>query len=185
MKSSFQFAVSAARALLLAITVTTTVHGGAFATEIHGRVVAVADGDTLTVLDRSNRQHRVRLANIDAPESHQAFGQKAKKGLSDACFAASARVVVVDMDTQYNRVVGDVFCARDGGATVHANREQVRQGLAWAYTRYLRDPAIAPLQAQAQGQRMGLWSDAHPVPPWEFRRENKSTDLGAVLARLR
>src|SRR5580765_8552745 len=47
-----------------------------------GRVVRIADGDTITVLDATNTQQRIRLQGIDAPESHQAFGTQAKKNLS-------------------------------------------------------------------------------------------------------
>src|SRR4051794_13231187 len=48
-----------------------------------GRVVSIADGDTVTVLDADDIQHRIRLSGIDAPESHQAFGSRSKQSLSE------------------------------------------------------------------------------------------------------
>jgi hypothetical protein len=49
---------------------------------IEGRVVGVSDGDTITVLDDSNTQHKIRFTGIDAPEKGQAFGERSKQGLS-------------------------------------------------------------------------------------------------------
>jgi len=67
--------------------------GQILADTIEGRVVGVSDGDTITVLDSTKTQHKIRLAGIDAPESKQAFGQASKKHLSDLVFD---RVVTLD-----------------------------------------------------------------------------------------
>lgn len=75
----------AAFAVILAAT---TAHAG----ELRGRVVAVADGDTLTILDASRQQHRIRLAEIDAPEKRQPFGQRSKQSLSDLCYGRDAAI---------------------------------------------------------------------------------------------
>jgi endonuclease YncB( thermonuclease family) len=80
----------------------------AVAGEITGRVVGIADGDTLTVLDAARQQTRVRLAEIDAPESHQPYGSRAKQALSDLAFGKSVRVVVQDTD-RYGRTVGRIY----------------------------------------------------------------------------
>lgn len=133
-------------------------------TSLSGRVVAVADGDTLTVLDAGRRQHRIRLAEIDAPEKRQAFGQRAKQSLSAICYGKEAVVDVGDID-RYGRAVGRVSC--DG---IDANLEQVRRGLAWAYRRYRPSARILQAEASARQARVGLWRDANPTPPWEFRR---------------
>src|SRR5260221_8326308 len=50
-----------------------------WAAQLTGRVVGVADGDTLTLLTPDHRQVRIRLAEIDAPESRQPWGARAKK----------------------------------------------------------------------------------------------------------
>lgn len=136
----------------------------AAAESFRGRVVGVADGDTLTVLTPQLEQRRVRLAQIDAPESRQAFGTRSKQSLSIVCFGREALVRIEDID-RYGRVVGRVTC---GG--VDANAHQVRSGMAWVYRRYAHDAALFRLEDMARKQRVGLWVDPEPVPPWEFRR---------------
>jgi endonuclease YncB( thermonuclease family) len=59
---------------------------------IAGRVVKIADGDTLTILDAGNKQRQVRLSEIDAPEKGQAFGTQSKQSLSALCFSKPAQV---------------------------------------------------------------------------------------------
>lgn len=136
----------------------------AFAMMVEGRVIAVADGDTMTVVDASLRQHRVRLAGIDAPESGQPHGQAARRSLGELCFRRKARVFTIDVD-RYGRIVGHVHC--DG---VDANMAQVRSGYAWVYDKQARDPVLTQAQAKARASRLGLWSDPNPIPPWEWRR---------------
>lgn len=94
---------------------------------LEGRVVGVADGDTITVLGAGNRQTRVRLQGIDAPESRQAFGQASKRNLSDLVFDKQV-VVEYEKTDSYGRTLGKVVAfGRD------VNLEQVRAGLAWHY----------------------------------------------------
>jgi endonuclease YncB( thermonuclease family) len=132
-----------------------------------GRVVSVADGDTLTVLDSQDRQHRIRLYGIDAPEKAQPFGSQAKKSLSGKVFGATVRVDVVDVD-RYGRQVGRVYF---GNRLI--NLEQVREGYAWRYTQFDRHHEFDRAEAEARRSRRGLWSAPHPIPPWEFRREQR------------
>jgi endonuclease YncB( thermonuclease family) len=135
---------------------------------ISGRVVSVADGDTLTVLTDDYQQFKIRLAGIDAPEKSQAFGQVSKHQLSKLCFNKQAEVNVVTTD-KYRRVVGDVFCEN-----IHANKEMVRDGYAWVYRQYSKGfEQFIPLEQAAQEARIGLWADAQPTPPWQWRRSNK------------
>lgn len=135
---------------------------------IAGRVVGVADGDTLTLLDAANQQYKVRLAGIDAPEKVQPFGQVGKQRLSELCFNKQATVNVVNTD-RYGRTVGDVTC--DG---VHANAEMVRGGNAWVYRHYDKGfEAFYALEKAAKEARLGLWADNSPTPPWEWRHSRK------------
>lgn len=97
-----------------------------------GRVVKVADGDTLALLDAGRRQHKIRLAQIDAPEKDQAFGQRSRESLPALCAGQAAEVLEEGHD-RYGRVVGRVICAR-----VDANSEQVRRGMAWVSWRATR-----------------------------------------------
>ena len=146
----------AAFAVILAAT---TAHAG----ELRGRVVAVADGDTLTILDASRQQHRIRLAEIDAPEKRQPFGQRSKQSLSDLCYGRDAAIEDGRRD-RYGRTIGRVSCAG-----IDANAEQVRRGMAWVFDRYATDRSLYAIQDEARAARRGLWSDPAPVPPWEYR----------------
>lgn len=130
---------------------------------LEGRVVGVSDGDTITVLLEGRTQIRVRLAEIDAPEKAQAFGQRSKQSLSDMVFGKTVRVDQQDVD-RYGRVVGRVFIG-----TTDVNAEQVRQGMAWVYRQYARDKSLLTIEQEAKEARRGLWSDPHPMPPWEYR----------------
>jgi endonuclease YncB( thermonuclease family) len=138
----------------------------ALAEQITGRVVGIADGDTLTVLDASRHQTKIRLAEIDAPEMHQPYGSRAKQALSNLAFGKDATVDVVNLD-RYGRTVGRVHIG-----ALDVNAELVRQGAAWVYPKYNRDPALPLLQEAARVARLGLW--ALPVteraPPWEWRK---------------
>jgi len=139
----------------------------ALAETLVGDVVAVSDGDTLTILDANLNQYRIRLAGIDAPEKSQPFGQVAKQKLSKLCYDKVAQVNVVTID-RYKRVVGDVTCD-----DAHANAEMVRSGLAWVYRQYAKNfEYLFPLEKAARESRIGLWLDSHPTPPWIWRRNN-------------
>jgi micrococcal nuclease len=137
------------------------------ATQIVGKVVRIADGDTLTVLDSANRQHRVRLAAIDAPEKNQAFGNRSRQSLAEICFQKQAQVLATGRNR--DRVVGTVICAG-----VDAGAAQVERGMAWVYPQYApkRSPLYG-LETEARNGRVGLWQDKAPLEPWEFRRANR------------
>ena len=129
-----------------------------------GRVVAVTDGDTISVL-RDGRAERIRLAGIDCPERGQAFGTRARQATSEWAYGQYVTVLVRDRD-DYGRLVGDVVLP-DGRML---NGELVRAGLAWA-SRYRGGNAeFERLEAEARAARRGLWSDPHAVPPWRYRR---------------
>lgn len=136
---------------------------------LSGRVVAIADGDTLTVLVGDD-QHKIRLSGIDTPERRQPFGQRAKQSLSDLAYGRSVSVDWSKRD-RYGRIVGKVLADGDD-----VNLEQVRRGLAWWYRKYLLEQApedrerYAKAEHEARGARRGLWADLEPIPPWDWRR---------------
>ena len=141
------------------------------AATLEGRVVGVSDGDTITVLDRESVQHRIRLSAIDAPEKAQPFGNHSKEHLSKWVYN---RAVFIEWNKQdrYGRIVGKVFM--DGH---DAGLEQVRAGMAWWYRDYSKEQTPEDLtlykkteQAAIEG-KLGLWRDAAPIPPWEWRRK--------------
>jgi micrococcal nuclease len=107
------------------------------------------------------------LANIDAPEKSQAFGERSKQSLSELCFGKDATYDKHDID-RYGRTVAVVICA-----TINVNRAQVERGMAWVYPKYNKDRSLPALQDHARETHQGLWVDADPVPPWEFRRSQR------------
>jgi endonuclease YncB( thermonuclease family) len=142
----------------------------AWAAEILGRVVGLSDGDTITVLTAERRQVRVRLGEIDTPESRQPYGTRARQALSELVFGKDVRVVVQATD-RYGRTVGRVFAG-----TVDANAEMVRQGAAWVYRQYNRDRSLLALEAEAKAARCGLWAlpEAEQTPPSERRAAERN-----------
>ncbi|MCI0660099.1 MAG: thermonuclease family protein [Acidobacteria bacterium] len=147
---------------------------------ITGRVVGVSDGDTITVLDAGNRQHKIRLDGIDAPESRQAFGTRSKQSLSELVFGQTVTVAGSKTD-RYGRTVGNVAVnGQDAGLI------QVERGMAWFYRQYAgdlsRDRALDYERAEdrARVDRRGLWADAKPVEPWEYRAEARTAKRGTA-----
>ena len=136
-----------------------------------GRVVGVQDGDTITVLDSSNANHRIRLLGIDAPEKGQAFGNRSGQNLSQAIFN---RVVTIGWSKhdRYGRIVGKVVLE---GQDVCL--EQIKAGMAWHYKYYQDDQTredrqlYAAAEIAARATNVGLWIDPNPIPPWDFRRQ--------------
>ena len=139
----------------------------AFGATIEGRVVGIADGDTLTILVE-RQQIKVRLAEIDAPESKQPFATRSRQSLAAVCFQKPATVNTVSKD-RYGRTVGYVVCAGTDAQT-----HQVSTGMAWVYDRYSKPSSpLYALQSAAKTARAGLWADSAPIPPWEWRRKPK------------
>jgi endonuclease YncB( thermonuclease family) len=122
----------------------------AYAETFEGPVVRVVDGDSLIVL-RGTKQVRVRLKEIDAKKR--------------------ARVSWRETDRN-GRTLGRVWCAG-----VDANAEQVRRGMAWVFNRY--DRSLYPLQEAARSDRLGLWADAEPIAPWNWRAEKGQLEYRA------
>lgn len=140
----------------------------ASANTLSGKVVAVLDGDTITVL-HENQQTRVRIAGIDAPEKRQAFGQRSKQSMSDCAFGKEVEIDWKKLD-RYGRTIGKVVA--DG---VDCGLRQIELGMAWHYKAYAKEQsredreAYASAEEKAKSERRGLWSDTAPAPPWEFR----------------
>lgn len=131
---------------------------------VAGIVVSLHDGDTLTVLV-GKQQVKIRLAEIDAPELRQAFGQRSKQSLAKLCFQESAKVEQIARD-RYGRSVGKVECAG-----MDASAHQVALGMAWVFDRYSKPGSpLYRLQDGAKAGRRGLWADSDPVAPWEWRK---------------
>lgn len=134
--------------------------------EVSGEVVQVIDGDTIDLIE-NNKQLRIRLAEIDCPESNQEFGQQAKVFTSKLVSNKKVKVLIKDKD-RYGRSVGEVIL-EDGRSL---NRELIKAGLAWWYYRYSSDESLNQLQTQAKHAKLGLWSSDNPIAPWDFRHHH-------------
>ena len=134
------------------------------------RVIGIADGDTFTCLTGNKDQVRVRLAEIDAPEAKQPYGNRARQALSELIFGKNVTLIVQDRD-RYGRTV-----ARVKIAAVDVNAEMVRTGAAWAYRDYLKDGSLLNLEAVAKEFKRGIWSlsKTEQQAPWEWRKEKRN-----------
>lgn len=152
---------------------------------ITGRVVGIADGDTITVLDATNQQYKIRLVGIDAPEKAQPFGNVAKQRMADLVFGKAVRVDARKKD-RYGRTIGRVWVALpecvspDCPKTLDAGMALLTQGLAWHYKQYAKEQPpeergqYSFAEEEARIMKIGLWRDANPMPPWEWRHGKKS-----------
>ena len=138
--------------------------------ECKGKVVGISDGDTFTLLTADQKQVKVRLSEIDTPESNQAYGTRAKQALSDLIFSKQVEVVKEDID-RYGRLVAHVYV--DG---IHVNRKMVLEGHAWVYRQYNKDKTLLQDEQAARDAKKGLWSlpVSEQVPPWEWRQGVKT-----------
>lgn len=139
-----------------------------------GKVIKIADGDTITVLDYYKVQHRIRLIGIDAPERKQDFGSRSKQSLSELVFGKTVTVKTNKRD-RYGRVLGKVII--NG---IDVNKEQIRRGMAWHG--YLRDQTAADrfiyadIERNARKEQRGLWVSSNPLPPWKWRKLKKDNN---------
>lgn len=144
--------------------------------EIQGQIVYVEDGDTLTLLDDSNTQIKVRLTDLDAPESPkphygklgQPFSRASKNNLVELAKGKPANAVCYELDTN-GRSVCRVFV---GGTDL--SLKQIQEGFAWANgasRRFVRDNRAYQYQEAAKRAKIGLWRDPAPIEPWKWRRE--------------
>lgn len=142
---------------------------------LQGHVVGVTDGDTITLLDASKTQYKIRVAGIDAPEKKQPFGQRSKESLSDLAFDKDITVEWFKKD-RYGRVIGKLINKQGRDL----NLEQVKGGMAWHYKKYEKEQSpedrklYAAAEDAARAKRVGLWSDPNPVPPWDYRKEKRN-----------
>lgn len=156
----------------LALLISCAFVTSSLADTITGKVVSVADGDTLTILDSARAQHKVRLAQIDAPETGhgknkpaQPFGNDSKQSLAELTFGKFVTASCGDTDRYGRSVCGIAVDDLD------VNREQVRRGMAWVYRRYAHDKSLYQVEEEARNAKRGLWRVSGSVPPWEWRKQ--------------
>lgn len=133
--------------------------------DLVGRVVRVTDGDTVSVLDSNNKQHKIRFFGIDSPERDQPHGLAARGILADMVDNRQVGVVIVDTD-DYGRTVGTVYLE-----DLNINEAMVAGGHAWWYRYHApHERHLEAAEREARAARRGLWAAAQPVAPWDWRR---------------
>ena len=143
--------------------------------ELTGRIVSIADGDSVTLLDTNLRQHKIRLSGIDAPERRQPFGNRSRLHLGALVFGKRVTAHCPKTD-RYKRAVCRIEV--DG---IDANLAQLDAGMAWHYKAYAREQRAPDRRRYAQAEdrardaRQGLWADRAPMAPWDFRKARKTS----------
>lgn len=136
-----------------------------------GKVVNVADGDTITILDSNKTQHKIRFYGIDTPEKGQAFGNAARSYTSSLTAGKNAEIIAYDTD-RYGRTVGIVMV--NG---VNVNQSLIEGGFAWQYRAYCKESFCDDwigLEQEARSSKLGLWADPNPTAPWEWRKAKRN-----------
>ena len=159
--------------------------------DINGKVVAVTDGDTIKVLDGNKLQHKIRLTGIDAPEKAQPYGNASRKHLATMVAGKDVRIETTKND-RYGRVLGKVWVQpRDCpscGKTLNANHAQILSGMAWWYQDYAKDQSAEDqgryesAVTEARKRKLGLWSEPNPIPPWAWRRGQRTSPKSEAVA---
>lgn len=158
---------------IISVTCLWCVTSIASAEVITGVVVGVTDGDTVTVLDAHNQQHKIRLAGIDAPERNQPFGQDSKKNLSDRAFQQPVTADCSKAD-RYGRLICKILVRGED-----VNLLQVSEGLAWHYKKYQSEQSpedrrlYASAEEDTRASKRGLWQETNALAPWEWRQRKR------------
>ena len=132
------------------------------------KVIGIKDGDTFVVLI-DGKEQVVRLEHIDCPEKKQPFGTKAKQFASDLCFGLIAKVVSEGKTDRYKRLIAEVYVN-----DICVNKELVKNGFAWHFTKYSDNEEYAELEKQARQNVVGLWSEPNQIAPWDWRKKSRN-----------
>jgi endonuclease YncB( thermonuclease family) len=148
-------------------------------------VVGVRDGDSLTARcgePDAYEQIEVRLAGIDAPEMRQPFGRRARDAMSELVYMKDVELDCIKTDA-YGRSVCKVMVApesaSDGPLTLDAGLAMLTTGLAWWYRAYAHEQTPQErgqyefAEFEAKAKHAGLWRDAAPVAPWDWRKTHR------------
>ena len=145
-----------------------SVFGKPIVAQFDANVIGVTDGDTIKILKADKTQVRVQLQSIDCPEPKQSFGPRAKQAMNDLVFNKVVTILETGKD-RFGRTLA--FVVVDG---VNTNEAMIRDGFAWHYKQFSDDETLAGLETEARATKRGLWTDAKPIAPWEFRKTESS-----------
>lgn len=138
-----------------------------YAAMLSGKVIHISDGDTVHLLTPDKKTHKIRLNDIDAPESKQAFGNKSKENLKKYIYQKNVVVEYKNKD-RYGRILGTIYLNNKD-----INLQQVKDGYAWVYRQYSKKSEYYKAEETARKMRIGLWTDKNPIEPKEFRKMNR------------
>ncbi len=133
------------------------------------KVVGISDGDTITVLLEGNIQKKLRLAEVDCPESGQPFGKNAKQFTSEQVFGKQISFIEID-DDRYGRTIAKVYYDNER----YLSAEVIKAGLGWWYYYFSKDKSLGILEQEAKLRKLGLWQDDNAVSPWEYRKSKRA-----------
>ncbi|MDI1308327.1 MAG: thermonuclease family protein [Methylotenera sp.] len=136
------------------------------------KVTWVYDGDTVKLrhisTNDSQKEFKLRLTDIDAPERNQSYGLKSRRALMKLCKGKNMIVTAQISGTdKYQRSVGRLEC--NG---IDASYYLAEHGLAWFYKQYSNDKAIENAAKNARQLTLGLWADSNPIAPWDWRHQH-------------
>lgn len=134
---------------------------------LSGKVIKVADGDTVTILTEENEQIKIRLYGIDCPEKGQDYSSKATAFTSSFCFGKIVKVTQKGLD-RYGRVLGIILIGKK-----NLNEELLKNGLAWHYKYFDKTQKYSDLEQEAKKNKLNIWSMNNPIAPWDFRKKPK------------
>lgn len=135
--------------------------------QLTGKVVKVKDGDTVVILDDSNTQFTIRVADIDCPERGQPYSKVAKDFVIKEIAGKKVKILEKNKD-RYGRIVGFVlYNDKD------LSQELLRRGYAWHYKYFSDNTTLALLEKEAKLNKVGLWIDPSPINPYNWRKQQK------------
>lgn len=138
-----------------------------YAVMLSGKIIHISDGDTVHLLTPDKVKYKIRLNDIDAPESKQAFGNKSKENLKKYIYQKNVVVEYKNKD-RYGRILGTIYLNNKD-----INLQQVKDGYAWVYRQYSKKSEYYKAEETARKMRIGLWFDKNPIEPKEFRKMNR------------
>ena len=139
-----------------------------YAQTLTGKIIGIKDGDTVVIIDANNIQTTLRLAEVDCPEKAQAFGTKAKQFTSNAVYLKQIKYEVTDTD-RYGRSIAKIYYDDNK----YLSAEIIKNGFGWQYKQYSTSKLLAKLEQEARQNKRGLWVDANPVYPSDFRKSKR------------
>jgi micrococcal nuclease len=132
-----------------------------------GKIIRIKDGDTVVLLNSDNNQITLRLAEVDCPESSQAFGKKSKEFTSNEVGNKMVSYKIINTD-RYGRYIAKIFYNNK-----YLSEEIIRNGYGWHYKQYSKSKKLSDLEINARNKKIGLWNDKKPIEPYIYRKMSK------------